>query len=73
MSVRTVIVSVGWLAVAASAFAPHDQLALAQAPGLSDATLASGLWVPAMPEPRGFQPYLAPRPFQRGIAGGAIL
>ena len=43
MSVRTVIVSVTWLAVAASSFAPRDQLALAQAPGLSEATIASGL------------------------------
>ena len=43
MSVRTVTVSVMWLAVAASLFAPCDQLALAQARGLSDATIASGL------------------------------
>jgi Protein of unknown function (DUF4197) len=43
MSVRTVIVSVTWLAVAASSFAHRDPLLLAQAPGLSDATLASGL------------------------------
>jgi hypothetical protein len=43
MSVRTVTVSVMWLAVAASLFAHRDQLALAQARGLSDATIASGL------------------------------
>ena len=43
MSVRTVTVSVMWLAVAASLFAHRDQLALAQARGLGDATIASGL------------------------------
>jgi hypothetical protein len=43
MSVRTVIVSLTWLAVAASSFAPRDQMVPAQAPGLSDATIASGL------------------------------
>jgi hypothetical protein len=43
MSVRTVTVSVMWLAVAASLFAHRDQLAMAQARGLSDATIASGL------------------------------
>jgi Protein of unknown function (DUF4197) len=43
MSVRTVTVSVMWLAVAASLFADRDQMVLAQARGLSDATIASGL------------------------------
>jgi hypothetical protein len=32
-----------WLAVAASLFADRDQMVLAQARGLSDATIASGL------------------------------
>jgi len=41
--VRTVTVSVMWLAVAASLFADRDQMVLAQARGLSDATIASGL------------------------------
>jgi hypothetical protein len=43
MSVRTDIVSVMWLAVAASLFAHRDPMVLAQARGLSDATIASGL------------------------------
>jgi hypothetical protein len=43
MSVRTVPVSVMWLAVAASFFADRDEMVLAQARGLSDATIASGL------------------------------
>ena len=43
MSVRTVTVSVMWLADAASLFAHHAQMVLAQARGLSDATIASGL------------------------------
>lgn len=43
MSVRTCTVSVIWLAVAASWFAHSDQVVLAQAPGLSDARVASGL------------------------------
>jgi hypothetical protein len=43
MSVRRVIVSVMWLAVATSWFAHCDQMVLAQARGLSDATIASGL------------------------------
>ena len=43
MSVRTVTVSVMWLAVAVSLFADRDQMVLAQARGLSDATIASGL------------------------------
>jgi hypothetical protein len=43
MSVRTVTISVIWLAVAALLFADRDQMVLAQARGLSDATIASGL------------------------------
>jgi hypothetical protein len=43
MSVRTVPVSVMWLVVAASFFADRDEMVLAQARGLSDATIASGL------------------------------
>ncbi|MGH8056204.1 MAG: DUF4197 family protein, partial [Candidatus Entotheonellia bacterium] len=43
MSVRTCTVSVIWLAVAASLFAHSDQVVQAQAPGLSDARVASGL------------------------------
>ena len=43
MSVRTVTVSVMWLAAAASSFAHLDQIVLAQARGLSDAQIASGL------------------------------
>jgi Protein of unknown function (DUF4197) len=43
MRVRTVTVSVMWLVVAASSFAHRDQMVLAQAPGLSDAKIASGL------------------------------
>jgi transposase-like protein len=43
MSVRTVTVSVMWLAVAASLVADRDQMVLAQARGLGDATIASGL------------------------------
>jgi hypothetical protein len=43
MSVRTVPVSVMWLAVAASFFADRDEMVLAQARGLSDATIPSGL------------------------------
>jgi len=43
MSVRTCTVSVIWLAVAVSWFAHGDQRVLAQAPGLSDARVASGL------------------------------
>jgi hypothetical protein len=43
MRVRTVTVSVMWLVVAASSFARRDQMVLAQAPGLSDAKIASGL------------------------------
>src|SRR4030095_8025227 len=43
MSVRTVPVSVMWLVVAASFFADRDEMVLAPARGLSDATIASGL------------------------------
>jgi hypothetical protein len=43
MSLRTVTVSVMWLAVSASLFADRNQMVLAQARGLSDATIASGL------------------------------
>jgi hypothetical protein len=43
MSVRTVPVSVMWLAVAASFFADRDEMVLAQARGLGDATIPSGL------------------------------
>jgi hypothetical protein len=43
MRVRIVTVSVMWLVVAASSFAHRDQMVLAQAPGLSDAKIASGL------------------------------
>jgi len=43
MRVRTVTVSVMWLVVAASSFGHRDQMVLAQAPGLSDAKIASGL------------------------------
>jgi hypothetical protein len=43
MRVQTVIVSVMWLTVAALSFAHRDPLALAQAPGLSDATIGAGL------------------------------
>ena len=43
MSMRTCTVSVIWLAVAAAWFAHSDQMVLAQARGLSDARIASGL------------------------------
>ena len=43
MSVRTVTISVMWLSVAVSLFADRDHMVLAQARGLSDATIASGL------------------------------
>ena len=43
MSVRIVIISVVWLTVGASWFAPRNPMVLAQAPGLSDAKIASGL------------------------------
>jgi hypothetical protein len=43
MSVRTVIASVMWLAVAASLLIHRDAMVLAQAPRLGDAKIASGL------------------------------
>jgi hypothetical protein len=43
MSVRTVIASVMWLAVAAMLWTQRDELVLAQAPRLGDAKIASGL------------------------------
>jgi Protein of unknown function (DUF4197) len=43
MRVRTVTVSVMWLAVTAALFAHSDQIVLAQVRGLSDAKIASGL------------------------------
>jgi hypothetical protein len=43
MSVRTVIASVMWLAVAASLLIHRDAMVLAQTPRLGDAKIASGL------------------------------